>query len=158
MKQKRIAVIIFYVMRITFIQITLALIFTFSSYANNIEAQAVLNKPVTVVAEQKTVKKILAQIQKQTSVKFTYSSDVIDITRKISCSITNKKLIDFLTEVLKPLDIDYQVINDEQILLFPNQNSPGNILNILSAADNLSDGIISGKVTNEKGEPLQAVH
>ncbi|WP_298300839.1 TonB-dependent receptor, partial [Hydrotalea sp.] len=141
-------------MRITFIQITLALIFTFSSYASPIKAQAVLNKPVTVVAEQKTVKKILAQIQKQTSVKFTYSSDVIDITRKISCSITNKKLIDFLTEVLKPLDIDYQVIDDEQILLFSIQSKTGNTLNNFSVVTPI-DVIISGVVTNEKGEPLQ---
>lgn len=154
MKQKRIAVIIFYVMRITFIQIALALIFSFSSYANNVEAQAVLNKPVTVVAEQKTVKKILVQIQKQTGVKFTYSSDVIDINRKISCSITNKKLIDFLTEVLKPLDIDYQVIDDEQILLFPIQSKTENTLKNFSVVIPI-DVIISGVVTNEKGELLQ---
>ena len=57
MKQKRIAVIIFYAMRITFLQIVLALTFTFSSYASRINAQAVVNKPVTLVVKQKEIKK-----------------------------------------------------------------------------------------------------
>ncbi len=155
MKQKRINVIIFYAMRITFLQIVLALIFTFSSYASRINAQAVLNKPVTVMAEQEVMKKILVQIQKQTGVKFTYSSDVIDVNMKISCILTNKKLVDFLDEVLKPLDIDYRVIDDQQILLFLVQNSAENIRKAFSAATNPIDVIISGTVTNEIGEPLQ---
>lgn len=155
MKQKRIAIIFFYAIRVTFLQIVLALIFTFTSYANRIHAQVVLNKPVTVMAEQKVVKEILVQVENQTGVKFTYSSsNVIDINRKISCTLANKKLVEFLDEVLKPLDIDYRVIDDEQILLYSIQNSVGNI-KAFSAAANPINVTIFGIVTNEKGEPLQ---
>lgn len=156
MKQNRIAVVIFYAMRITFLQIALALIFTISSFANLIKAQPVLNKPVTIMAEQKAIKKILVQIQRQTGVKFTYSSDVIDINRKISCSLFNKTLGEFFDEVLKPLDMDYRVIDDDQILLFTVQNTTENILQAFPVvADAIDVTIISGVVTNENGEPLQ---
>ncbi len=62
--------------------------------------------------------KVIEILQKQIKTNFSYSSNKIKADRLITFSVTNKKLIDFLEEVFKPLGIGYKV-EDEQILFYP---------------------------------------
>ncbi|PSL47955.1 TonB-linked SusC/RagA family outer membrane protein [Chitinophaga niastensis] len=137
-------------MRITAIQIILATIFSLSTYANKARSQSVLEKPISISADQTSVRKLLSQIRNQIGVKFTYSSDIVDVNRKVSCKLESKKLKEFFDNVLKPLGIDFKVIDNEQILLY------------LSPSDHLSDnGInnvtVTGRVMSDGNEPMPGV-
>ncbi|MEP7142373.1 MAG: TonB-dependent receptor [Ferruginibacter sp.] len=149
-------------MRITIIQITLGIIFTCSLYATKTSGQEILDKKVSISVENLEISKILSKVQKQTGVKFLYSSNTIQADRKISFSVIDKKLGVFINEFIRPLSIDFKVVED-QILLFPaNGNAhtemdsssvPGLQLmeaNTLFANDN----IVTGTVTDDKGSPL----
>ena len=106
MQKKRFAVVILHVMRVSFLQIATVLIFSLSSYADSTRAQSVLNKPVTISVEQQEIKLVFGLLRKQTGVKFTYSTNVIDVSRKISCSFRNTRLQEVLEFILRPLKID----------------------------------------------------
>jgi TonB-linked SusC/RagA family outer membrane protein len=133
-------------MRITSIQIILATIFSFSLYAREAGAQSVLEKPVSIAANKLEVRKVLHQIRQQTGVKFAYSSDIVDVNRKISCRLEAQQLKTFFEEVLKPIGIDFKVIDEEQILLYLAE-SPGAPAAIK----------VSGTVVSETGEALPGV-
>jgi hypothetical protein len=54
-------------------------------------AQNILDKKITLSMEQVEVKKVLREIQRQTGVSFIYSSDIINLTKKVSCRLVNRK-------------------------------------------------------------------
>jgi TonB-linked SusC/RagA family outer membrane protein len=143
------------VMRITFVQIALSAVFFTSLYAKEANGQSILDKSFTISVENMQLKKVISSIQKQTKVKFTFSTNAINAERVVTYSAQGKKILDFLNEVLKPYYISYQVV-DNQIILYP--------ASVEATADNAADiksvnqdKTISGIVTNDKGEPLPAV-
>src|ERR1044072_624909 len=56
-------------------------------------AQNILDKKVNLSIDQVEVKKVLREIQRQTGVSFIYSSDIINLNKKVSCRLVNKKQI-----------------------------------------------------------------
>ena len=54
-------------------------------------AQNILDKKVNLSMDQVEVKKVLREIQRQTGVSFIYSSDIINLNKKVSCRLVNKK-------------------------------------------------------------------
>lgn len=151
MKKKRLTALTYAAMRITFLPIILTAICSFSLYAKEVNAQSILEKTVTVSVSNKEIKKVLTSITEQTGVKFTYSSDRIDLYQKISVNFRTGKLGDFFEQVLLPLGIAFKVIDEEQILLLRSTStvtvSPETSLSI----------ILSGRVVNEGNEPMAGV-
>jgi TonB-linked SusC/RagA family outer membrane protein len=143
MKKKRFAAAIYYVMRLTAIQLMLAAAFSLSLYANKVNSQSVLEKPISLSAEQMSVRKLLNQIRVQTGVSFTYSSDMVDVNQKISCQLEARQLKEFFNDVLKPMGIDFKVIDNQQILLY---QAP--------ADQSRKDIVITGRVLAENGDPV----
>ena len=149
-------------MRVSFLQIATVLIFSFSSYADGTRAQSVLNKPVTLSVEQEEIKKVFAILRKQTGVKFTYSTNVIDVHRKISCSFRNTRLRDVLEFVLNPLKIEYQLVDEEQIVLSAGSligfhSVPAVQIGMERTEAMIEETLIDGTVTDEKANPLPGV-
>ncbi|MFY0254126.1 SusC/RagA family TonB-linked outer membrane protein [Chitinophaga sp. 30R24] len=146
MKKKRFAAVIYYVMRLTAVQLILATVFSLSLYASKVKSQSVLEKTIHLSAEQTSVKRLLNQIRNQTGVNFTYSSDIVDVNRKVSCNLESQQLKAFLDDILKPIGIDFKVIDNQQILLY-------------HGSDNSStkDITVTGKVTGDDGSPLPGV-
>jgi len=106
MKKKQLLVAsLRFAMRITFVQIALTIAFATSVLANKIEAQAVLEKKFSLSVQKAEINKVIEILQKQIKTNFSYSSNKIKADRLITFSVTNKKLIDFLEEVFKPLGI-----------------------------------------------------
>lgn len=150
MKKMRFPIVIHHIMRITSIQLILATIFSFSLYARDAGAQSVLEKPISIAANKLEVRKVLLQIRQQTGVKFTYSSDIVDVNKKISCNLESRQLKAFFDELLKPIGIEFKVIDNEQILLYPEE--------VPAVAAAAASAIrITGTVTSEQGEPLPGV-
>ena len=120
-------------------------------------AQNILDRKINLSLEQVDVKMVLREIQRQTGVSFIYSSDIINLNKKVSCRLVNKKLSELFTTVLSPVGILFSVIDDKQILLY---NAPSIQKKTIEAVvyDATSPPItVSGLVLNDKGSPLPGV-
>jgi TonB-linked SusC/RagA family outer membrane protein len=166
MKKKRIVALLKTTMRISIIQLVLAAGFTCSALAGNVEAQ-ILDKPISISLYQTRMEQVLLQIQKMTEVKFVYSPSIVEIEKKISLNVTNRKLSAVLDEILKPSAIQYKLINDYILLyrnplvpaeeLAPAKEEPGNHSSIDENEWKLLQFTIKGRVTDDTNEALPGV-
>src|SRR5579872_1311975 len=131
-------------------------------YANPSNGQEVLNKKINLVAEQKEVKTILNEISKLAEIKFVYSAQRVPCHQKVSLMAKDRKLSEVLDQLLAPLDIFYHVSGNQIVLMRKGDES--NDLVILKDNDSkkISDlptfaTVVTGRVTNETGEPLAGV-
>ncbi|MEA5140942.1 TonB-dependent receptor [Arcicella rigui] len=148
--------ILFKTMRITISQLFLSIICCGISFANSAFSQEVLNKSITLRTGTSTVKKVLFQIEKKADVKFVYSPNAIQAEQVVSFNFSEDKLSKVLEELLSPLNISYEVI-DNRILLrkkavADKESNPNVIPNEIVAEQS-----ITGTVTDEKGQALVGV-
>lgn len=159
MKKKRPVSPILLAMRFTIVQITLALIITCSLYAKSTSGQEILDKMISISVRNMEISKVLAKVQKQTGVRFIYSPNIIRASREISFSVVDKKLGVFIDEVIRPLSIDYKVV-DDQIVLFPVRSNETVVESDAGSAPQVQaevpspDDVVSGTVTDNNGSPL----
>lgn len=83
-------------------------------------AQEILSQPVTVQANNETVKDLLGQLEAQTNTHFMYSPQVIKATRRVSVKAVNQPLVEVLRTILSPVAVKYEVV-DNGIVLQPAQ-------------------------------------
>ena len=136
------------VMKISMQQLFLSFIFCTFAYANTALSQNELKETVTIQAENTQIKRVLSLIEKQVDYRFIYSSSAININKKVSLNVTNKKL-----EEVKLIDIQYSV-KDRRILLRNNV--------LANATVSLNNNIIlekpiKGNVKDENGQALPGV-
>jgi outer membrane receptor protein involved in Fe transport len=151
MKKKQLIALMLLAMKVTALQITISLLIVYSVYAMPSSAQDILNKKISIKADNKELKTIIAEIQGQTSIRFIFSAKAIQSDRTISLSVKDQPLGSFLQEIFLPLHIGYKVVGD-QLLLYNTTIVPGKD-NLLSDWD----GSISGTVKSNKGELLPGV-
>jgi len=142
-------------MKITLIQLTITFIFAGTLFANEAKNQTILNESFSIVLEKVELKNVITEIQKQTGVKFSFSPNTINSNRIISYNANSKNISDFLNDLKKLYNIDYKIVDDRIILFSKNIDSPVN--NNKEANRIIADKRISGKITNQKGEPLEGV-
>jgi len=120
----------------------------------------VLSRKISIVAEQKEMKSVLNEISKLAEIKFVYSAQRIPCRKKVSVLARDEKLGDVLNSLLSPLDLLYYVSGNQIVLM--KKGEEGILLRNLSddkseISPTLFFKTITGKVTNEKGEPLDGV-
>ena len=98
------------VMKISMQQLFLSFIFCTFAYANTALSQNELKETVTIQAENTQIKRVLSLIEKQVDYRFIYSSSAININKKVSLNVTNKKLEEVLNDLFKLIDIQYFII------------------------------------------------
>ena len=112
------------------------------------------NATITLDAKDQPLKEVLREIEKQSSYSFIYSSTSIDVAQKISVSCNNVSLNTALDKVCATAKIAY-VINNRQIMLSPlNKESSQTKATVSADNKNLNGKTVSGKVVDEKGEPI----
>jgi TonB-dependent starch-binding outer membrane protein SusC len=132
-----------------FVQLTLGMVFTCSLYATPSSAQEILDRSVSVSASNIEITKVIAKVQKQSGVKFVFSPNSIEAERKISCNIKDKPLSEFLNQVLNPLGIGYNIV-EEQVVLYALKTTSAQ----LGHNKDVYAKTITGIITNQAGEPL----
>ncbi|MFC0184967.1 STN domain-containing protein [Pseudarcicella hirudinis] len=115
-KQRHFQKTLLYLMKISLIQVFIAVIFAGVSLAHGLSAQDLLNKKVTLRIDNKDIKSILRNIENAADVKFTYRPKLISIDQRISINANNEKLSEVLEKLLKPLNISWEIIGDQIIL------------------------------------------
>ncbi|HSC38239.1 MAG TPA: TonB-dependent receptor plug domain-containing protein, partial [Chitinophagaceae bacterium] len=131
-------------------------------YANPSSGQEVLNRKVNLVAEQKEVRTILAELSRLADIKFVYSAQRIPTRKKVDLYARDKKLGEVLDNLLLPLNIFYHASGDQIVLM--RRGDDGNEVIELKEdpsvkADNADNAVkpITGKVVSEGGDPLSGV-
>jgi TonB-linked SusC/RagA family outer membrane protein len=149
--------VLIWTMRITAIQLMLAVWFIGTGYAHESNAQSLLSQKITIVANGSEVKKVLNQVEKQVDVRFVFSSKIIKSARKVTVSSYNKPLYEVLDEVLTPLGLEYEV-SGKIIILRRSETAP----QVAPPTEAAPAGIapkrkLTGKVLDETGGGLPGV-
>jgi TonB-dependent starch-binding outer membrane protein SusC len=150
------------IMKLSAIPILL-LLTSFCSIAKVTTAQDVLSKYVTISVSDKELRSVLKDVSKMTGAKFLYSREIIQSDRRITITVKDKLLSEFLTQVLTPLHISFEL--DKNGYIFLNTIAPSNSISgeeSLVTEDNTGymavptapPGKISGKVMAEDGTPI----
>ena len=95
-----------------------------------------------------TVANVLEEIQNNSEFYFLFNAELIDVQREVSISMEGKKISEILTSLFDGTGVKY-LVYDRQIILTPGDVKP------LSSA--IQQQMVSGTVTDEKGNPLIGV-
>ncbi len=148
-------------MKITFSQILIAAILSSFAYSSPLRAQDVLDKTVNISLSNTTLLDVVNYLQKNNDVKFIYSKDAIDFSKKVTVDFQNQSLKTVLDQVFKNNGIDYEVLKDRIVLGKADANTvtinaDGSVtMTPVSAPIKAIAGIpVTGKVVDETGQAV----
>lgn len=101
--------------------------------------------------EDATIKEILKEIENKSEFYFLYNDNLIDVGRRASINVSNKKIQDIISELFEGQEINY-LVKDRQIVLSPLPLSDEN-----GWGQSGQEGKITGKVTDAINLPLPGV-
>lgn len=161
-KRRQLDAILIKVMRITLLQISLSVLFIGISFAGNLRAQEILDQRITINVANQNIEKVLDKIQSQSNVRFVYSFEVINASRKVSLNMRDERLETVFDALFKPLKIDYSISNKRTVLLKKAEVSnftpqAEDITPTPSAPEAAIEKILKGTVKDEQGEGLPGV-
>ena len=144
-------------MRLMIIQILIA--FTvFSSYAAPVHGQEALNRKVTIAVNNTELKAVLEKVQTAVDAKFVFSPTIINVKRKLSFSVQDKTLAEFLQLIVQPLGIKYKAVGNLIILYDEREKEQDDnvTVNSISPVEEKKpvSRDISGVVLDEKKQPV----
>jgi TonB-linked SusC/RagA family outer membrane protein len=143
-------------MKLSVVQLFLLITFVGLSYGFDGKAQELLNKSISLHTEGQRLRTVIGQIEKQTSIKFVYSSRNIGVDRPVTIHLNNVRLGDALDQLLRPLNLTYQLINGHIVLDSIVQDAESKIEDALPEPE-AAEQVITGTITDEKGEKLPGV-
>lgn len=106
----------FYLMKLTFYQLVITVFFAGIVSAGASRAQDILSQHISVEILDKKMKDALRIIEKQSDVKFVYSSRLVDVNRKVNLVVHNMPLAQALEKLLSPLQLKYEISGRQLIL------------------------------------------
>lgn len=115
------------------------------------------NDKLTIVGNNLSLEKIFSAIKKQTGLTVFYSNNLLNDKEKVSVNFTNTALDQVLSDILDGKDISWVIRNGFIVLKkieikSSMQSSPGQ-----TATITVPDFTVSGRVTDERNEPLIGV-
>jgi len=147
-------------MKISSLQILLAIFLTNVNFAFDGKAQEILNRRVSISAQNQNVEVIIKRIEKLANVQFLFSREIIQSKRKVTYQATGEPLSQVLTQILTPLNLSYEVVGQQIVIkreattATPSpQSSLGDVK--MEAAQ---DRQITGRVTGEDGQGIPGVN
>lgn len=145
-----------YFMKVTLIQMTVAMIFSGVSIAFDNHAQEILKRKISLELNDISLMQALSEIEKAAKVKFVYSPARINLEEKVSLEVSRKKLGSLLVELLTPRSIKFNVQEgDDYIVLIESEKVDFSLLvreDPLKAEDILAS--ISGRISDPAGNPI----
>jgi hypothetical protein len=137
------------IMRITMLQSLMVGVAISFGFAREVRTQDLLDHSISIKAENKEIRKVLDQIEQAAKVRFVYSSNTIQVDRKVSVTATNRKLSEVLNMVLRPHNISYRLVGGQILLQTGNARKTDSFQN--------AEQSVTGRVTDEKGDGLPGV-
>lgn len=106
-------------------------------------------KKISLAMEDATIADVLQVIEDQSEFRFFYNNQLMDLTKLVDINISDKNIWEILDNVFPNSGITYRVVG-KQIALF--RNDPD------SEKPDLQQQQITGRVTDERGDPLPGVN
>jgi TonB-linked SusC/RagA family outer membrane protein len=123
------------IMKLTFIISFLSVI--------QISASVYSQNRLSFAFENKRIKEVLEEIEKTTELRFFYNEDFLDMDRHITLKGNDVNINDFLASLLEESNAGFKILDKNLIVIVPEEE--------------IQPGLISGIVTDEKGNPLPGV-
>ncbi len=142
------------IMRSTFYIIIISLLGTQLLWAKNTTGQLLGATRIDIAANKKSLKEILTDIESKSAFRFTYNDALVAQYRDISIHKKNEPISSILNYILYNTNLDYIERKYKVIIL---QKEKTLIAEKEGEEQPLAAIVIKGKVTGEKGEPLQGV-
>lgn len=119
---------------------TILIIFAFSlqSFANGYGQDN-----ITLNLQKAPLKKVFKVIEQQGIFRFVYKDEILPRDQRISISVENASLDDVLKEILQNTELTYKKLSGRLV--------------VITAENNVPAITVSGKITDDKGEPLSGV-
>jgi TonB-linked SusC/RagA family outer membrane protein len=147
-------------MKVTLIQMTVAMIFSGVSIAFDNHAQEVLKRKVSLEVNDISITQALAEIEKAANVKFVYSPAKLDLDEKVSLDVSREQLGSLLAQLLTPRSIGFKVQEGDEYIILVENEVAGAL--VLPSKDPLKEEVvlldISGTVTDDAGNPIPGVN
>ena len=123
----------------------LLFIFTLLSVQANTYSQ---NKKISMKVENQSIEKVLEQIEAKSAYRFFYKTDEINVARKVSLDVTKTPVSKILDIIFKDDPISYTKLKKQIVLKEETGLLKENVL------DKIIQQTVTGKVTDETGEPV----
>jgi len=121
--------------------------FIFIIYLFSIPVKS-LAQSVTLSVKRQPLEKVMEEISVQTKYDFSYTDQVLKIAKPVTITLRNSSLQSALQRIFESQPLEYK-ITDGIIAISPNKNANKKI-----PVEKVSQVSVSGRVINEKGEPL----
>ncbi|GAA4431578.1 TonB-dependent receptor [Ravibacter arvi] len=151
-------------MRITILQALFSVVFISAVSAYEARTQELLARRISISAKQEEIKSVLNKMEKQTGVKFIYSSNLVNPAQRVSLEVKKEQLSDALNKLLGPLQLSYELSEKHIIISRPakpvsaNSMEPERNFSAVSfPAENLNERVVKGVVKDESGQGLPGV-
>lgn len=99
---------------------------------------------VSLKVSEIAISEAISKIEAQTSYRFLYNANLQGVNNKISVKLSEASIDATMAALLKGTELSYQVLEN-------------NLIVIKGAAEARQDGVVTGKVVDEKGEELVGV-
>ncbi|HYF68118.1 MAG TPA: TonB-dependent receptor [Ohtaekwangia sp.] len=149
-KPKPVQHVLVFFMRVTLVHILISSVSIVFGYAIDSSGQEVLDRKITIQAQEKAIKDVLEQIEDLVDVKFTYRPRLIDSRKKITVSTIDSPLSNVLREIFGE-NVDLAVIGKQIIL------KPATVTTNFVALPGY-EFQVSGRVTDESGNGIPGVN
>ena len=152
--------LLFNIMKVTLIQMTVAMIFSGVSIAFDNHAQEILKRKVSLEVKDISLMQALAEIEKVAKVKFVYSPAKLDLNERISLDVSKQQLGLLLGELLTPRSIEFKVQEgDDYIILVENEKAAPVAAPLKEPVkEEIVVADVSGTVTDDTGNPIPGVN
>ncbi|HEY4209419.1 MAG TPA: SusC/RagA family TonB-linked outer membrane protein, partial [Puia sp.] len=129
------------------------------SYAKDSSGQKILEKKITLKVADEEVRAVFTELEKRTEVKFVYSPELIESSRKVNLDVKEVELYKVLAELLSPLDLRYELVKNYVILARKEKSGSLQVMNFGEIPDNSPYAFVkvSGRVTGSNGAALEGV-
>ena len=153
---KQVRLLLFQCMKISLVQAFLACVFMGVSWANELSAQELLSRRLSLQVTDRKLKPMLKEIEKMAGVRFSYSPKVVQSTQLVTISAVNTPLGEVLDRLLRPLNIKYDFSGKQIILTRQAPLGPTKSVEI-KEPERFKPIDLRGKVVDEKGGGLPGV-
>ena len=141
------------IMRITLFFLFFCILFTSASNSYSQE--------FTIKSKTASIKEVCREIEKNSDFIFVFSDNSEKlIDKKVNVEATSKNVTEILDEVLSDTGLTYKILDNQIVVYKSNNNEYKSVLEHIIGINNIlqQQTRVSGKVTDEQGEPLPGVN
>ncbi len=101
---------------------------------------------ITLNVKNTAISEVLKMIEAKSDYHFAYNNKLIDVSKKVDVAVTNEPISSILKKMFVNTDVTFKVLDTQIILMSPKEMG--------EPAQGTTIKKVSGKVTDEKGQPI----